>query len=65
MRKEWEESQKSGGPMAGLMGGGSGGQASPNPIQNFDMAAFLAGSNKDSGSGNNAGNSAAKKGGKK
>lgn len=64
MRKEWEESQKNGGPMAGLMGGG-GNQASPNPIQNFDMAAFLAGSssNKDSGSGsgNNGGNSGAKK----
>lgn len=64
MRKEWEESQKNGGPIAGLMGGGGGGnQASPNPIQNFDMAAFLAGSNKDGGNsgGNNGGSSGAKK----
>lgn len=68
MRKEWEEQQKNGGPMAGLMGGGGGGgQASPNPIQNFDMAAFLAGSsNKDSGSGSSASPGAKKeKGGKR
>lgn len=68
MRKEWEESQKNG-PMATLMGGGGGGSgtATQAPPKNFDMAAFLAGSqvNKDSGSGNNAGGSGAKKGGKK
>lgn len=60
MRKEWEESQKNGGPIAGLMGGSGGGsQAAANPIQNFDMAAFLAGSSKDGG--NNGGSSSAKK----
>lgn len=68
MKKEWEESQKNGGPMAGLMGGG--GSQAQNPMQNFDMAAFLAGSssNKEGGSsGNNVGSTGAKsqKGGKK
>lgn len=56
MKKEWEESQKSN-PMNSLMGGQQGTQ---NPMGNFDMAAFLAGSSKD-----NNGNGGSKKGAKK
>ncbi|KAJ0124912.1 hypothetical protein J7T55_006255 [Diaporthe amygdali] len=58
MKKEWEESQKSN-PMNSLM---SGQQGTPNPMGNFDMAAFLAGSSKDSNSG---GGSRNQKGAKK
>lgn len=42
MRAEFEERQKSN-PMNSLLGGG-GGQPGANPMGNFDMAAFLAGS---------------------
>jgi O-acetylhomoserine/O-acetylserine sulfhydrylase len=41
MRAEWEERQKEN-PMNSLMGAASG--QSANPMGNFDMAAFLAGS---------------------
>ncbi|KAF9878507.1 hypothetical protein CkaCkLH20_03999 [Colletotrichum karsti] len=52
MRAEFEERQKSN-PMNSLLGGGGGGgQPGANPMGNFDMAAFLAGSN--SGSKNDA-----------
>ncbi|KAH8677448.1 hypothetical protein BX600DRAFT_449806 [Xylariales sp. PMI_506] len=62
MRAEWEEQQKKGGPMGTLMGGA---QAGGNPMGNFDMAAFLAGSgSKDEGaSGSSSSNG--KKGGKR
>ncbi|ROW06392.1 hypothetical protein VMCG_04327 [Cytospora schulzeri] len=53
LKKEWEESQKSN-PMNNLMGGQ---QAAQNPMSNFDMAAFLAGS-----SSKNNGDSASPKG---
>ncbi|KAL2256300.1 hypothetical protein VTK26DRAFT_1882 [Humicola hyalothermophila] len=42
MRAEWEERQKEN-PMNALMGAAASGQ-NPNPMGNFDMAAFLAGS---------------------
>ena len=58
MKKEWEESQKSN-PMNSLMGGQQGAQ---NPMGNFDMAAFLAGSSKDN---NGNGGSRNQKGAKK
>lgn len=35
--------------MNAILGGG-GSQANANPLQNFDMAAYLAGSNKKEGS---------------
>lgn len=61
MRAEWEEQQKNN-PMNSIMGGGKSGG-------NFDMAAFLSGSNgpqagdsNDAGSGGNGGG---KKGGKR
>lgn len=44
MRAEWEENQKKN-PMNALMGAASGQQAA-NPMANFDMAAYLAGSGK-------------------
>jgi O-acetylhomoserine/O-acetylserine sulfhydrylase len=44
MKAEWEESQKAN-PMNSLMGAATG-QAGANPVGNFDMAAFLAGSTK-------------------
>lgn len=51
MRAEWEERQK-GNPMNSIMGSG-GGQQAPNPLGNFDMAAYLAGSSKkDEADGN-------------
>ncbi|KUI57673.1 hypothetical protein VP1G_05048 [Cytospora mali] len=50
-KKEWEESQKSS-PMNGLMGGQAGAQ---NPMGNFDMAAFLAGSSSKNNGGDSAG----------
>jgi ER membrane protein complex subunit 7 len=43
MKAEWEERQKSN-PMNSFLGGGA--QPGPNPMGNFDMAAYLAGSNK-------------------
>ncbi|KAF3765828.1 hypothetical protein M406DRAFT_351175 [Cryphonectria parasitica EP155] len=62
MRKEWEESQKSN-PMNSLMGGGGGGQ---NPVANFDMASFLAGSSSSKDNNNDGGSSSKKeKGGRK
>lgn len=65
MRKEWEESQKSN-PMNSIMGGG---QASQNPMQNFDMAAFLAGSsnkeNNNNGDNSGSGTPKKEKGGKR
>ena len=45
MRAEFEQQQKES-PMNAILGGGGGGQAAPNPLQNFDMAAYLAGSSK-------------------
>lgn len=45
MREEWEKNQKSS-TMNNLLGGGGGAQPAANPMSNFDMAAFLAGSNK-------------------
>ncbi|KAI2634295.1 hypothetical protein GGS26DRAFT_42633 [Hypomontagnella submonticulosa] len=64
MRAEWEEQQKKS-PMNALMGGG---QQAPNPMGNFDVAAYMAGqgTKKDEGepsaSSNNGGG---KKGGKR
>lgn len=55
MRAEWEENQKNN-PMNSIMGGGQ-------PGSNFDMAAFLAGSNKKDEGGES--NSGAKKGTRK
>jgi ER membrane protein complex subunit 7 len=55
MRAEWEERQKSS-PMNSIMGGGAG-QPGANPMGNFDMAAFLAGSQKK-GEGNDNGSGA-------
>ena len=56
MRAEFEERQRSN-PVNSLLGGGA--QPGPNPMGNFDMAAFLAGSSKkeESGSGGGAGGS--------
>jgi O-acetylhomoserine/O-acetylserine sulfhydrylase len=46
MRAEFEASQKKS-PMNSLLsGGGGGGQQAENPLGNFDMAAYLAGSSK-------------------
>ncbi|KAK3946201.1 hypothetical protein QBC46DRAFT_369116 [Diplogelasinospora grovesii] len=58
MRAEWEERQKSN-PMNSLMGGGASGQpGAANPMANFDMAAFLAGSSsKKDNNGNGNGDS--------
>lgn len=52
MRAEWEERQKEN-PMNAIMGAASGQNA--NPMGNFDVAAFLAGSSSnkaDEGNGN-------------
>lgn len=43
MRAEWDERQKTN-PMNNLLGGGA--QPGPNPMGNFDVAGFLAGSAK-------------------
>ncbi|KAK8133981.1 hypothetical protein PG984_005993 [Apiospora sp. TS-2023a] len=51
MRAEFEEQQKNN-PMASLMGGG--GQQAANPMGNFDMAAFLAGSSNKKDEGGSA-----------
>ncbi|KAJ9141892.1 ER membrane protein complex subunit-like protein [Pleurostoma richardsiae] len=62
MREEWEKSQKSN-PMNSLMGGAQPGQ---NPMGNFDMAAFLAGSQKKEDSPAPSGNGGSqKKGGRR
>ncbi|KAK3315271.1 hypothetical protein B0H66DRAFT_338919 [Apodospora peruviana] len=50
MRAEWEERQKTN-PMNGIMGAATGQAGAPNPVGNFDMAAFLAGSSKKEDSG--------------
>ncbi|TQV91715.1 hypothetical protein V2A60_008649 [Cordyceps javanica] len=56
-RAEWEASQKEN-PMNSILGGGSGGGQQANPLGNFDMAAYLAGSNKkESGGGGGSSNS--------
>ncbi|KAM5342930.1 hypothetical protein ACJ41O_013896 [Fusarium nematophilum] len=57
MRAEFEAHQKSS-PMNAVMGGQASGE---NPLGNFDMAAYLAGSNKKEG-GNNGGGSAKSQG---
>ncbi|RDA87242.1 hypothetical protein CP532_2505 [Ophiocordyceps camponoti-leonardi (nom. inval.)] len=44
MKAEFEAQQRKGGPVASIMGGA--GPASGNPLGDFDMAAFLAGSKK-------------------
>ncbi|KAK6086873.1 ER membrane protein complex subunit-like protein [Seiridium cupressi] len=59
MRAEWEEQQKKN-PMNSIMGGG---QAGANPMGNFDMASFLAGSGDNKGEANSG--SGGKKGGKR
>ncbi len=48
-RAEWEATQKDS-PMNSILGGGAGGQQAANPLGNFDMAAYLSGSNKKDGS---------------
>jgi len=53
MRAEWEERQKSN-PMNGIMGAATG-QAGANPVGNFDMAAYLAGTSKKDEAGGSAG----------
>jgi hypothetical protein len=70
MRAEWEETQKKN-PVQNLLNGGQG--SGSNPMGNFDMAAFMAGSSKNdegnaessasagAGSGGNGG----RKGGKR
>lgn len=64
MRAEFEERQKSN-PMNSILGGG--GEPGANPMGNFDMAAFLAGTGKKdetssgSGSPNGGGSGAGKK----
>jgi O-acetylhomoserine/O-acetylserine sulfhydrylase len=49
MRAEFEARQKEGGSVSSLM---SGGQPNQSPLGNFDMAAYLAGSDKQDGNGN-------------
>ncbi|KAK3321060.1 hypothetical protein B0T19DRAFT_431379 [Cercophora scortea] len=53
MRAEWEERQKTN-PMNGIMGAATG-TGSANPVGNFDMAAFLAGSSSKKGDDGGAG----------
>ncbi|GAB1313013.1 hypothetical protein MFIFM68171_03223 [Madurella fahalii] len=57
MRAEWEERQKEN-PMNALMGAASGQPA--NPMSNFDMAAFLAGSSSSKPDEGNGGSGQAK-----
>lgn len=56
MKAEFEARQ-SAGPLGALTGGGGGGGAQDqNPLSNFDMAAYLAGSGKkEGGNGGNGG----------
>ena len=49
MKAEFEAQQKKGG-LAGMIGGAASGQQSGNPLGDFDMASFLAGSGKKDGS---------------
>jgi len=58
MKAEWEERQKTN-PMNSLLGGG--GSQNANPMGNFDMAAYLAGSSKKEESPARSGNGAGKK----
>lgn len=44
LKAEFQEAQKGGGALSALAGGGS----QSNALQNFDAAAWLAGSKKDS-----------------
>lgn len=60
MKAEFEARQAQG-PLASIMGGGAS-ASSGSQEQNFDMAAYLAGSKKDGG---NNGGSAKNKGGKR
>ncbi|KAH6999989.1 hypothetical protein EDB80DRAFT_725995 [Ilyonectria destructans] len=61
LRAEFEAQQKSG-PISAVMGGGQGG-ADNNPLGNFDMAAYLAGSGKkDTGSGSGSASASTGKG---
>ncbi|KAH7153052.1 hypothetical protein EDB81DRAFT_790371 [Dactylonectria macrodidyma] len=63
LRAEFENHQKQS-PMNAVMSGGQGG--GDNPLGNFDMAAYLAGSGKkDSGSGSGSGSSGKGQGGKR
>lgn len=59
MKAELEARRSEGGPLASLMGGGGGGSTDSN----FDMAAYLAGSNKDgaSATGSSSGNGGSSK----
>jgi len=51
MKADWEERQKTN-PMNGIMGAATGQGGGGNPMGNFDMASFLAGSSKkDAGGG--------------
>ncbi len=60
MRAEWDERQKNN-PMNSLMGTAAG-QPGNNPLGNFDMAGFLAGTskNEESGSAGNEGGGSGK-----
>lgn len=49
MKAEWEESQKNN-PVSGILGAAAG-KPGPSPMQNFDMASFLAGAPKKDNSG--------------
>ena len=63
MKAEFEQRQKEG-PMAMLSGGGGGGGSGgsqPNPLGDFDMAAYLAGSGKKDKNGGGGGGSGGSK----
>ena len=62
MRAEFEERQRSN-PVNSLLGGGA--QPGPNPMGNFDMAAYLAGSSKKEEGGAAGGGAPSNGGGKK
>ena len=50
MKAELEAHRAGGGAIGALMGGnGGGGSKESNPLTDFDMAAYLAGSNKKEG----------------
>ncbi|KND94652.1 ER membrane protein complex subunit 7 [Tolypocladium ophioglossoides CBS 100239] len=51
MKAEFEAQQAKGG-LAGMIGGAAGGQQGGNPLGEFDMASFLAGSSKKGGGKN-------------
>lgn len=50
-KAEWERSQKHN-PVSGVLGAAAG-KPGASPMQNFDMASFLAGSGKKDASGSN------------